>query len=70
MNYALILAGGSGTRLGSDTPKQFLDLAGRPVIAWSMKAFNDAEDIAGIVVACPETYREKVWEMGAAQGID
>jgi 2-C-methyl-D-erythritol 4-phosphate cytidylyltransferase len=69
MNYALILAGGSGTRLGGDTPKQFLDLAGRPVIAWSMKAFSDADDIDGIVVACPEAYREKVWEMGEANGI-
>lgn len=69
MNYALILAGGSGTRLGGDVPKQFLDLAGRPVIAWSMKAFNDTEDITGIVVACPEAYRENVWEIGEANGI-
>ncbi|HPA71204.1 MAG: 2-C-methyl-D-erythritol 4-phosphate cytidylyltransferase [Spirochaetes bacterium] len=69
MNYALILAGGAGTRLGGDTPKQFLDLAGKPVIAWSMKAFDDADDISGIVVACPEAYRESVWETGEANGI-
>jgi len=69
MNYALILAGGSGTRLGGDTPKQFLDLAGCPVIAWSMKAFDGTDDIDGIVVACPEAYRGKVWETGEANGI-
>ncbi len=69
MNYALILAGGSGSRMGGDTPKQFLDLAGRPVIAWSMRAFDGMEDIAGIIVACPEAFREKVRVIAADQGV-
>ena len=70
MNHVLILAGGSGTRLGSDTPKQFLDLAGRPVISWSMTAFERVDEIAGIVVACPVAWREKVRAIAADNRIE
>ncbi|MCY4352982.1 MAG: 2-C-methyl-D-erythritol 4-phosphate cytidylyltransferase, partial [Gemmatimonadetes bacterium] len=38
MNYAIILAAGSGKRMGTHIPKQFLDLAGRPVLAWTLTA--------------------------------
>lgn len=38
--YAIIVAGGEGTRLGGGLPKQFRDLNGHPVLWWSMKAFH------------------------------
>lgn len=52
--YAIILAGGRGARLGADTPKQFLDLNGIPVIAWSLQAFSAIKEINGIVVVTPD----------------
>lgn len=41
--YAIIVAGGEGTRLGGDLPKQFRDLCGKPLLWWSMKAFHDED---------------------------
>ncbi|MFM9056508.1 MAG: 2-C-methyl-D-erythritol 4-phosphate cytidylyltransferase [Bacteroidota bacterium] len=38
--YALIVAGGTGTRMGADLPKQFLPLAGQPVLAHTLRRFT------------------------------
>lgn len=48
---AIIVAGGRGERAGSELPKQYRLLAGRPVIAWSVAAFARA-GAAEIVIAC------------------
>jgi 2-C-methyl-D-erythritol 4-phosphate cytidylyltransferase len=48
--YAVILAGGQGSRLGAETPKQLMPLAGRPVIAWSLDLFSSADCVDGIIV--------------------
>ena len=50
MNYAIILAAGSGKRMGTHIPKQFLDLAGRPVLAWTLTAFERADRIDRVVL--------------------
>jgi 2-C-methyl-D-erythritol 4-phosphate cytidylyltransferase len=49
---ALLVAAGSGERLGADRPKAFVDLAGRPMLEWSLAALREA-GIAEIVVALP-----------------
>jgi 2-C-methyl-D-erythritol 4-phosphate cytidylyltransferase len=49
---ALLVAGGSGERLGADRPKAFVDLAGRPMLEWSLAALREA-GFAEIVVALP-----------------
>lgn len=41
--YAVILAGGTGSRAGGDVPKQFHDIAGRPLLWWSLRAFREAD---------------------------
>lgn len=48
--YAVIVAGGSGTRLGGDLPKQFQSLNGKPVLWWSMKAFHDEDPYTEIIL--------------------
>ncbi len=53
-NYALIIAGGSGNRMGQDIPKQFMHLDGCPIIIHTMKAFQSHPDINGIAVVCLE----------------
>ena len=50
---AVILAGGSGTRMGETTPKQYLDLGGYPLIYYSLKAFSESF-VDEIVLVCKE----------------
>ena len=52
MNIGLIIAGGSGNRMGQDIPKQFMHVDGAPIIVWAMKAFQQHPDIDGIAVVC------------------
>lgn len=53
--YAVIVAGGIGTRMNSDMPKQFLPLHDKPVLYYTLKAFTDAfADIEIILVLPPE----------------
>ncbi|MEN8209396.1 MAG: 2-C-methyl-D-erythritol 4-phosphate cytidylyltransferase [Candidatus Fermentibacteria bacterium] len=49
----VIVAAGSGTRFGSELPKQFLRLRGRTLVDWSIRAFRAIEEIGEIVVVTP-----------------
>lgn len=55
--YAIIVAGGSGTRMKSEVPKQFLPLHGRPVLAHTLAAFKAAGDLEIILVLPPSQIR-------------
>lgn len=57
---AVILAGGSGTRLGSAEPKQFLTIAGHTVLAHAVRAFDASRFIDEIVIVSPELYIDRV----------
>jgi 2-C-methyl-D-erythritol 4-phosphate cytidylyltransferase len=50
---ALLAAAGSGERLGGGAPKALVELAGRPMAAWSLLAFDAAETIDAVVIAAP-----------------
>ena len=52
MNIALIIAGGSGKRMGQDIPKQFLTINEKPVIIYTLEAFQSHADIDEIAVVC------------------
>lgn len=54
MNIALIIAGGSGNRMGQDIPKQFMHIDNCPVIIHTMLAFQKHPDIGAIAVVCLE----------------
>lgn len=55
MKYAVILAGGTGTRAGGRVPKQFHEIAGRPLLWWSLRAFHEADpDTRFVLVIHPE----------------
>jgi len=51
--YAVIVAGGQGTRMGTAVPKQFLDLEGRPVLFHTISAFREAIPDIRIVLVLP-----------------
>ena len=50
---AVIVAGGSGTRMGGGTPKQYLPLCGVPLLAWSVVAFQREDIVDEIVLVVP-----------------
>lgn len=50
LNVAVVLAGGSGRRMGGDLPKQFLQVCGRPIIEYSIDAFEKNAGIDEIAV--------------------
>ena len=52
MNIALIIAGGSGNRMGQDIPKQFMHVDGSPIIIHTMLCFQRHPDIEAIAVVC------------------
>ena len=54
MNIALIIAGGRGMRMGQEIPKQFITVNDKPVIAYTMEAFERHPDIDVIAVVCVE----------------
>jgi len=49
----ILVAAGSGLRFGTKTPKQFLDLGGRPVLLWSLAAFDRSPFVKEIIVVVP-----------------
>ena len=68
--YAVVVAGGSGTRMGSDTPKQFLRLAGLPILRRTIENLVEAEPAARVVTVLPRDC-VKVWkEMCIAESFD
>ncbi|HSL86631.1 MAG TPA: 2-C-methyl-D-erythritol 4-phosphate cytidylyltransferase [Bacteroidales bacterium] len=52
--YAVIVAAGSGKRMGSEIPKQFLELAGKPVLMHSIGQFREYDDKTNIIVVLPQ----------------
>ena len=75
MNYALIFAGGTGQRMNTKTrPKQFLELHGKPIILYTIEAFENHPAIDGIVVVCLEEWipflRKKIEHYDIAKVID
>lgn len=62
MNVGLILAGGVGTRMGADRPKQYLLAGGKPIIAYASKIFQNHKEIDRIVIVADEAWRDYICE--------
>lgn len=61
-NIAVVLAGGSGKRMGEELPKQFIPVDGKPIIQFSMELFQNHPLIDEMVVVLPEEYVGKLEE--------
>jgi 2-C-methyl-D-erythritol 4-phosphate cytidylyltransferase len=66
MTVALIVAAGSGERLGADKPKALVELAGRPMFQWSLLALRQTAGIEQIVIATPGGYEDGGLDFGTA----
>jgi 2-C-methyl-D-erythritol 4-phosphate cytidylyltransferase len=56
--YAVIVAGGSGKRMGSAVPKQFLMLHGKPVLYYTIRTFLDAYDDLQLILVLPDEFTD------------
>lgn len=54
--YVIVVAGGSGSRMGADIPKQFLELGGRPILRMSIELMTTALPGARIITVLPQEY--------------
>ena len=61
MNIGLIIAGGSGARMNQDIPKQFLTVNEKPVIVYTLEAFQNHGGIDEIAVVCIEGWEQMLW---------
>jgi len=62
MNIAIILSGGTGTRLGADIPKQYIEVKGRTIISYCLECFESCEDIDAIQVVADSAWHENIAE--------
>ena len=62
-NYLILLAGGSGKRMHSDIPKQFIEIDNKPIIVYSLENFQRNSQIEAIVVVCIKNWIEHVREL-------
>lgn len=70
MNIALIIAGGSGRRMGQEIPKQFLHVNDKPVIAYTLEGFQEHPQIDAILVVCISGWIDVLWAYANQFGIE
>ena len=69
-NVAIVLAAGSGQRMGQDIPKQFLSVENRPIIIYTLQAFQKHPNIDAIIVVCLEGWHDILRAYAKQFGID
>lgn len=60
MNYAIVIAGGSGLRMKSDLPKQFIKVKDKPILVYTLESFQNSEYIDCIEVVCIGGWEKEV----------
>ncbi len=58
MNYIVIVAGGKGLRMGSELPKQFLPIGGKPVLMHTIERFHEYDNALKIILVLPKDQQE------------
>lgn len=53
MNFAIIVAAGSGTRFGAEMPKQFLEIGGKPIVVHTLERFENCAAVDRIILVLP-----------------
>ena len=61
-NIALIIAGGSGKRMGLDVPKQFVNVKGKPVIIYTIESFENLPQIDAIEIVCIKGWEDTLMD--------
>ena len=61
MNIAVIIAGGVGSRMGQDLPKQFINVYDKPVLIYTFESFQKHPQVDAIELVCIDGWHEIVW---------
>lgn len=69
MNVAIILAGGTGTRVGADVPKQFIEVLGKPILAYALERFERNTEIDAIEIVCHKDWVDESKAIAERYGI-
>ena len=69
MTIAIIIAGGSGSRMGQDIPKQFLNVYDKPVLIYTLEGFQKHPEIDAIEVVCLDGWHDVLWAYARQFGI-
>lgn len=67
MNIALILSGGTGSRLGGDIPKQYMEVGGKPIIAYCLETLKAHPGIDGVRVVAAKEWHELIRQWAGAK---
>lgn len=70
MNIALIIAGGTGHRMGQDIPKQFINVYDKPVLIYTLEGFQKHPLIDAIELVCLDGWHDVAWAYAKQFGID
>lgn len=71
MNIALILAGGTGTRMRSDGfPKQYVEVKGKPILIYTLEKFQACASVDKIVIVAHSQWESQIFSWAEAFGID
>lgn len=70
MTTAIIIAGGSGSRMGQDIPKQFINVYDKPILIYTLESFQKHPQIDAIEVVCIDGWHDVVWAYARQFGID
>ena len=70
VNVAIIIAGGIGSRMGQQIPKQFINVGDKPVIAYTLEAFQKHPLVDAIEVVCLEGWEQVLRAYARQYGID
>ena len=60
-NIAIIIAGGSGHRMGQDIPKQFINVYDKPILIYTLESFQKHPQIDAIEVVCIDGWHDILW---------
>lgn len=69
MNIALLTAGGRGTRMHNEIPKQFMTVNDKPLIVYTLEAFERHADIDAIAAVCLDGWQDILWAYARQYGI-
>lgn len=66
---AAVLAGGRGSRMGAEVPKQLLEVAGKPIFQYSLEAFEASPEVDRIVLVMAEGFHDVAWARAKAANV-
>lgn len=70
MNIAIIIAGGSGHRMGQSIPKQFINVYDKPVLIYTLEGFQRHPQVDAIEVVCLDGWHDILWAYAKQFNID